>query len=296
MAIEFFFVRSPHCLQLVKTLNKLNNEFGPQGFQAIGVAFGPGADVGMLARLSDYFKLTYPLGYTTSDRVDAYLGREGKEVLRIPQMAIIDRRGDIRATSGSRGNPTLENEASLRATIQILLLEKKSALETGGSGGRLGINRGLGSPPLETVEDRDPAPNFTLRDTGGRVVRLTDYRGKVVLLDFWATWCIPCRAEIPWFNEFGKEYEQRGFTVLGVDLDNSGRKAVMQYAARQKIGYRILLGDETTVRQYGGIHALPETLLIDRDGRIAGKHVGITSKTDYEREIGALLRSHVEAN
>jgi len=294
VAIEFFFVRSPHCLQLIKTLNKLNSEFGPQGFQAIGVAFGPGADAGMLAQLTDYFKLTYPLGYTTSDRVDAYLGREGQEILKIPQMAIIDRRGDIRATSGSRGNPTIENEAALRATIQILLLEKKSALETGGNGGRLGSAREPGSPAIEIVKDREPAPNFTLRDTQGVAVRLADYRGKVVLLDFWATWCIPCKTEIPWFNELGKEYERRGFAVLGVDLDDSGRKAVRQYVARQKIGYRILLGDEPTIREYGGIHALPETLLIDREGRIAATHIGITSKTEYEREIGQVLGPDVD--
>jgi peroxiredoxin len=294
VAIEFFFVRSPHCLQLVEMLNKLNREFGPQGFQAIGVAFGPGAGPGILSHLVEYFKLTYPVGYTTSDQVDAYLGREGKEILRIPQMAIIDRNGVIRAMSGSHGNLTLENESSLRSLIQILLSEKRSPLETEGGGVR-GENDGdPGTPPIEVVEDRQPAPNFTLRDTRGVAVRLAEYHGKVVLLDFWATWCIPCKAEIPWFNEFGRVYRQRGFAVLGVALDDSDRNVVKQYAARLKIAYRILLGDEPIVRQYGGVHALPETLLIDREGRIAAKHVGITSKTDYEREIGELLDSNAD--
>jgi peroxiredoxin len=294
VVIEFFFVRSPHCLRLVEMLNKLNREFGPQGFHAIGVAFGPGASPAVLSHLVEHFKLTYPVGYATAEKVDAYLGREGKETLKIPQMVIIDRNGAIRAASGNHGNAALENEAPLRSLIQILLHEKRSSLENRGGGVRGESASNPGTPPVETVEDRQPAPNFTLRDTRGDAVRLADYRGKVVLLDFWATWCIPCKAEIPWFNEFGKEYQERGFAVLGVALDGSGRNAVMQYAARQKIGYRILLGDELTARQYGGVHALPETLLIDRDGRIAARHVGITSKTGYEREIGELLGVKVE--
>lgn len=132
VAIEFFFVRSPHCLQLAEMLNKLSREFGPQGFQAIGVAFGPDASPGVLAHLVEYFKLAYPVGYTTSDQVDAYLGREGKEIRTIPQMAIIDRSGTIRATSGSQGNRSLENDSSLRSLIQTLLHEKRSALEKRG--------------------------------------------------------------------------------------------------------------------------------------------------------------------
>jgi peroxiredoxin len=294
VAIEFFFVRSPHCLQLVEMLNKLNREFGPQGFQSIGVAFGAGVSPGVLSHLVEYLKLTYPVGYATVDKVDAYLGREGKELLRIPQIAIIDRSGAIRATSGSHGSPVLENESSLRSLIQILLHEKRVPSENGGGGVRGESASNPWTPPVEGVEVREPAPNFKLRDTRGTTVRLADYRGKVVLLGFWATWCIPCKAEIPWFNEFGKEYQQRGFAVLGVSLDASGSNVVMQFAARQKIGYRILLSDEPTVRQYGGLHALPETLLIDREGRIAAKHVGVWSKTDYEREIGVLLGPNVD--
>jgi peroxiredoxin len=292
VAIEFFFVRSPHCLQLVEMLNKLNREFGPQGFQAIAVAFGPGASPEVLNRLVEYLKLTYPVGYATADKVDAYLGREGKELLRIPQIAIIDRNGSIRTTSGSHGNAALENESSLRSLIQIFLHEKTSPSENGAGGARGESASNPRTPPVVAVEDRQPAPDFTLRDTRGATVRLADYRGKVVLLDFWATWCVPCKVEIPWFKEFGRDYQQRGFAVLGVTLD-SDRDVVTQYAARQKIAYRILLGDELTVRQYGGVHALPEMLLIDREGRIATRHVGVSSKTDYEREILELLGGKV---
>jgi hypothetical protein len=112
IAIEFLFVRSPHCLQLAEMLNKLNSELGPQGFQPLAVAFGPNAEPGALTHLMDYFKITYPVGYTTTDKVDAYLTRNGKEVLKIPQIVIVDRHGFIRASSGREGDPTLEHESS----------------------------------------------------------------------------------------------------------------------------------------------------------------------------------------
>lgn len=121
LAIEFLFVRSQHCLQLVEMLNKLNRELGSQGFQPIAVAFGPYADPVVLGRLVDYFKLTYPVGYVSARQVDAYLGREGKEILKVPQMVVVDCKGVIRAKSGSKGNPTLEDEASLRVLINALL-------------------------------------------------------------------------------------------------------------------------------------------------------------------------------
>jgi peroxiredoxin len=121
VAIEFLFVRSPHCLELAKMLNKIYSELGSRGFQAVAVAFGPSASESVVTNLVEYFKLTYPVGYTSPDKVDAFLGREGTETLKIPQMVVIDRNGDIRALSGSEGNPTLENESSLRALIYTLL-------------------------------------------------------------------------------------------------------------------------------------------------------------------------------
>jgi hypothetical protein len=121
LAIEFLFVRSQRCLRLVEILNKLNRELGSQGFQPIAVAFGPYADPVVLGHVMDYFKLTYPVGYVTADKVDAYLGREGKEILKVPQIVIVDCQGVIRAKSSPKGEPTLENESSLRALITTLL-------------------------------------------------------------------------------------------------------------------------------------------------------------------------------
>ncbi len=285
VAIEFLFVRSPHCLQLAGMLNKLEADLGPQGFQAVAVAFGPDASPGVLAHMVEYFKLTYPLGYTSASAVDAYLGREGKEILKIPQMVVVDRNGAIRATSGPQGDSALESESGLRALVQSLLVEKRSAATAWP-----GSADEAGAPFFEAAKSPQPAPNFVLKDAKGTVVRLEDYRGKVVLLDFWATWCGPCKAEIPWLNELEKRYAKQGFAVLGVAMDETAGNTVQQYAARQKIAYRILMGDERTARQFGGISALPETLLIDREGRIALQHAGIGSRSEFEREIGQLVQ------
>jgi peroxiredoxin len=127
VVVEFLFVASAHCMRLAQMLNKLEHELGPNGFQAVGVAFGPNADGVMVTRVMDYFKLTYPVGYTSAGEVDAYLGRTGKEILKIPQLVVIDRKGMIRAVSGSNGNPSLENEPSLRSLIDTLLTENGPA-------------------------------------------------------------------------------------------------------------------------------------------------------------------------
>lgn len=133
------------------------------------------------------------------------------------------------------------------------------------------------------------APDFSVKDARGTDLRLSAYQGKVVLLNFWATWCAPCKAEIPWFVEFERAYGNRGFAVIGISMDEDGWKAVNPYIELQQINYRIAIGNQALAEQYGGVDALPETLLIDRTGRIAAKHVGIVKKGDYESEIIRLL-------
>ena len=133
------------------------------------------------------------------------------------------------------------------------------------------------------------APDFTLKDANGKRVSLSDFKGKVVVLNFWATWCGPCKTEIPWFIEFQKRWESRGFTVLGVSMDEEGWKAVTPYAAEKGINYPILLANEEVNQRYGGIEALPTTLVIGRDGKVAFIHSGLISRADYEKEIQQLL-------
>jgi peroxiredoxin len=125
VVIEFLFMNSEHCLRVAKTLNSLQGEMGRRGLQSVGVVFGPHADEQHVVYTVDYLKLTYPLGFTTSAKVDSFLGRAGNEILSIPQVVVIDRAGTIRASSGRRpGDANLENEAYLRNLIDSLLKEE----------------------------------------------------------------------------------------------------------------------------------------------------------------------------
>ena len=142
-------------------------------------------------------------------------------------------------------------------------------------------------------KERKQAPDFTLKDANGHTVRLSDYRGKVVLLDFWATWCGPCKIEIPWFQEFERQYKDKGFAVIGVAMDEEGWNVVKPFAQHMSINYRVVVGDDTIGDLYanGGIDALPTTFLIDRGGRIASTHVGLSNKSDFEDDIQELLKA-----
>lgn len=127
VVMEFLFVKSHHCQQVAQTLNDLQAQLGTRGFQSIAVAFDApdaaktGGD--MLGPLIDYLKLTYPVGYATRAEVDSYLGRSGSEMLSIPQLVVIDRTGTIRAATGTRSNPSLEDANSLRTLVDTLLNE-----------------------------------------------------------------------------------------------------------------------------------------------------------------------------
>jgi cytochrome c biogenesis protein CcmG/thiol:disulfide interchange protein DsbE len=144
-------------------------------------------------------------------------------------------------------------------------------------------------PSLKPASERRPAPDFALQDTSGATVKLSDYRGKVVLLNFWATWCAPCREEIPWFVDFEREYKDRNFAVLGVSMDARGWDVVKPYTERHQINYPVMLGDAGVNTRYGGADALPVTFMIDRSGRIARTHVGVAGKHTYKQEIQDLL-------
>ncbi len=152
-------------------------------------------------------------------------------------------------------------------------------------------NRSVAEAAVKPGHTRKSAPDFTLKDVNGKAVKLSDYKGKVVLLNFWATWCGPCKIEIPWFVEFEKQYKDQGFAVLGVAMDDEGWDVVRPYLSDKKINYRIMVGDDMTAQQYGGIDSLPTTFLLDREGRIAATHVGLVSKSDYTNEIIELLKA-----
>jgi cytochrome c biogenesis protein CcmG/thiol:disulfide interchange protein DsbE len=142
---------------------------------------------------------------------------------------------------------------------------------------------------LQPIAERKPAAQFILRDAAGKKAKLKQYRGKVVLLDFWATWCTGCKQEIPWFTEFQRQFGVKRFAVVGVSLDDGGWEVLKPFLAKAHIPYRMLLGDDTTAKQYG-IQTMPDTFLIDRRGRLAASYVaGLVDRADAQANISALL-------
>jgi len=142
---------------------------------------------------------------------------------------------------------------------------------------------------VKSEKDRKATPDFALKDMTGATVKLSDYKGKVVLLNFWATWCGPCKIEIPWFMDFQKTYKDREFAVVGVSMDEDGWDAVKPYVEQHKMNYRVVVGNDQVSQLFGSIDSLPTTLVIDREGRIASMHIGLVAKKTYEQEIEQLL-------
>ena len=135
---------------------------------------------------------------------------------------------------------------------------------------------------------RKTAPDFALPARDRAIVKLSSLKGKVVLLDFWATWCAGCKVEIPWFVEFHKTYKARGLSAVGIAFDDDGWKVLTPYLAKNPIGYTIVAGTPEDAERYG-VTALPVTLLIDRSGRIAATHRGVVERKAFERELQQLL-------
>ena len=145
------------------------------------------------------------------------------------------------------------------------------------------------SAPRAAPANRSLAPDFSLPDLTGQPLSLSTYRGKVVLLDFWATWCDPCREEVPLFVELQSKYRTRGFQILGVSMDD-GPEPVRDFCQHFKINYPVVMGNAKIGELYGGVLGLPIAFLIGRDGRIYGKHIGATDITVFEKEIISLLQ------
>jgi peroxiredoxin len=133
------------------------------------------------------------------------------------------------------------------------------------------------------------APDFELTDVQGSKIRAADFKNKVLLVNFWATWCSPCIVEIPWFVEFQQKYGSQGLQVIGISLDESGVKDVKPFVEKHKMTYPILLGNDKTAEQFGGIIGLPTTFIVDRDGKFYTMHRGLVSHEDIEEELKSLL-------
>ena len=139
------------------------------------------------------------------------------------------------------------------------------------------------------------APDFDLKSLDGKDVKLSDLRGKAVLLNFWATYCGPCKIEMPWFVELQKEYGPQGFQIVGVAMDDASTEDIDKFAKDMGVNYPILLGKEAVGDSYGGINVLPTTFLIDRDGKLVAREFGLQSRSVFVDHIKQALGQTVQA-
>ena len=135
------------------------------------------------------------------------------------------------------------------------------------------------------------APDFSLESLDGKSVRLSDLRGKAVLLNFWATWCGPCKIEMPWFVELQNQYGAQGLQIVGVAMDDASKEDIAKFAKSMGVNYPILIGKESIGDQYGGIPALPESFFIGRDGKMVDKIIGLKGRGEIEDAIKKALNT-----
>ena len=173
--------------------------------------------------------------------------------------------------------------AAVAALALALALAAGCARKEPGAGG------GQGAPSADAGTVGSVAPAFAHADLDGKTVQLADFKGKVVILDFWATWCPPCREEVPDFVRLQSKYRDKGLAIVGLSLDAGGAKDVRPFADEFNVNYTMLIANDETANAYGGIVGIPTTFVIDRQGRIVKKFVGLTGYGAFEEAILPLL-------
>lgn len=139
-------------------------------------------------------------------------------------------------------------------------------------------------------QSKQQAPNFALKASDGKTIEMAKLKGKVVLVNFWATWCGPCRKEMPDFVEAYNQYKPKGLEIIGISLDEDGWSVVNPFLKQYKINFPVVIGDGKLARAYGGIEFIPTSFLVDRQGNIVDKHVGMLSKELLEKKLLPLLQ------
>jgi peroxiredoxin len=150
----------------------------------------------------------------------------------------------------------------------------------------------LTAPVLRAENDFEavPAPAWELPDVDGQVIKSDQFKGKVVVLDFWATWCPSCRAEIPGYVDLQKKHDKAGLAIVGVSLDRGGRDVVRRFITDEKINYPVVLGDDRIVGAFGGVEAIPTTFIIDRNGVVRYRKVGAMETAQFEAVLESFLK------
>ncbi len=149
--------------------------------------------------------------------------------------------------------------------------------------------RGTASVPAAGPAGSMIAPPFALKDVSGNIYSSSRFAGKPTVINFFATWCPPCREEIPGFVEVYNKHREKGFELIGISLDTDTRKNLPGFLMSHRIEYKVLFGDLATARAYGGVSSIPTTFFIGKDGRIRNVHVGYIGKEDFDREVRKLL-------
>jgi cytochrome c biogenesis protein CcmG/thiol:disulfide interchange protein DsbE len=208
---------------------------------------------------------------------------------------------------GSRHYLGVRMKARITRTVSALAVASGLAIILACDGGEAGADS---SPPVAAAPAAGPtpasrtyemAPDFRLPSVAGGEVQLSDLRGKVVLIDFWATWCGPCVKGIPHLNELYSEHKGAGFEIVGVSVDQgrggrTGIETVKQFVKSTPIDYTLVMADASTATSYGGIRSIPTAFLVDRNGKVRHKYVGLQPAHVFERDVKALLEETVEAS
>jgi len=142
---------------------------------------------------------------------------------------------------------------------------------------------------LSAFQSKEKAPNFSLKTKDGKTLTLSKLKGKVVVVNFWATWCGPCRAEIPGFREVYEKYKPKGLEIIGISLDENGWEDVTPFVSRYNVNYPIVVGNQKVADSYGDLSAIPVSFVIDKRGYIVDRHLGLLSKEQLENMIKDLL-------
>jgi cytochrome c biogenesis protein CcmG/thiol:disulfide interchange protein DsbE len=170
----------------------------------------------------------------------------------------------------------------------VLLFAGKLLIQGNGAqaGSRLGAGDVVGAV----------APDFELKllNAEGKTLKLSDLKGKAVLLNFWATWCEPCKIEMPWFVDLQKEYGAQGLQIVGVSMDDDAEKIVSEFSKKMGVNYPILVGTEQVAEQYGGVEGLPTSFFIDRSGKVVSREAGLISLNQIVDRIKKSLGQSTE--
>jgi len=151
------------------------------------------------------------------------------------------------------------------------------------AGVRIVRNRANGPKNGQVMEG--VAPDFELNSLDGRSLKLSSLRGKAVLLNFWATYCGPCKVEMPWFVELQNEYGPQGFQIIGVAMDDASTEDIAKFAKDMGVNYPILIGKEAVGQSYGGVNVLPTTFFLDRNGKVIAREFGLQSRSVFVDHI-----------